>query len=112
MTTDFNPQEFADSTLPEKEEEAKQVLTKVRVVLKDEWFTSCSPTELRLISKLAAATARKKELPPLIEIASKEVAEIKSSYAEKIASDRLTKLEKKAETKAASTSIASRKRSK
>eukprot|EP00966_Prymnesium_polylepis_P222681 5151391-Prymnesium_polylepis.1 len=102
--------EFAEHTLPEKEEEAKQVLVKVRVVLKDAWFTSCSPAELRLISQLAEATARKKELQPLIDIASKEVLEIKAKYGEKLASDKLAKVEKKAAGKVAASSSSSRKR--
>ena len=86
------------------------MLSKVRVVLKDAWFTSCSPTELRLISQLAEASARKKELQPLIEVASKEVLEIKAKYGETLASDKLAKVERKAAGKAAASSVARKRR--
>tara|TARA_R110000787_G_scaffold283599_1_gene396566 strand:+ start:852 stop:1403 length:552 start_codon:yes stop_codon:yes gene_type:complete len=92
--------EFATATPADKEAEMRAVLGKVRVVLKDEWFQHCSPAELRLISKLAEATARKKELPDEIARMSEEVSALKGKYAEVLAATRIEKLTKKATAKA------------
>ena len=92
--------DFAASTPANKEMEMRSVLAKVRVVLKDTWFQQCSPAELRLISKLAEATARKKEMPDAIARMSDEVNALKSKYAEVVAAMRIEKLTKKATAKA------------
>lgn len=83
----------------------RAVLSKVRVVLKDAWFQDCSPAELRLIAKLAEATARKKELPATIARMSEEVTALKGKFAEVLAAQRIEKLTKRATAKAAVSSV-------
>ena len=82
--------EFADAECPGIVTESKFLM----------WFQQCSSAELRLIAKLAEATARKKELPTAIARMSDEVHTLKSKYAEVLAATRIEKLTKKATAKA------------